>query len=92
MTKRKDYLQMVPIDLKKLGRLPYSEMDARALAHPEHEGYIEIIIPIFEEEAVRVVSELKLERKLKWSNPPEVYVRDDMPKSVSPKESVGERT
>jgi hypothetical protein len=67
MTRRTDYKLMTPIDLKILGSSPYSEMDARATIGPEHAGFIEIIIPIFEQDAIRVLKELELKRELLWS-------------------------
>lgn len=63
--KRQEYkVSMVPIDLKKLGSLPYCEMNARATVRPEHDGYIEIIIPCFEQDGLRVLKEITLNRKL----------------------------
>lgn len=63
--KRQEYkMSMVEIDLKKLGVLPYCEMNARATVRPEHDGFIEIIIPIFEQDGIRVLKEIELKRKL----------------------------
>jgi len=53
-----NYEDMTEIDLKKLGTIPYSEMNARACVRPEGEGYIAIIIPIFKEDGIRVLKNL----------------------------------
>lgn len=63
-----NFEDMTEIDLKKLGSTPYSEMNARACVRPEGEGYIAIIIPIFEKDGVRVLKNLELNRKL--TDPP----------------------
>ena len=58
------FKDMIEIDLKKFGSTPYSEMNARGFVSPEGDGYIAVIIPIFEKDAIRALKNLELKRKL----------------------------